>query len=167
MNEIEEKIIPTKPNLEGDDVRFLRYDPETHIVVGYGHMHRDHIKREQEEGGFIIETKILNPIIGETRINPNTGDIINSFQKTKSKFIEPIEPVQSEIRQRLENSDKYFTTDALENIDEKTQANYREYRKALRLLINLAPRRKCVLLCQQILDRLHCQKFLGGTFDCS
>jgi hypothetical protein len=105
-----EKIVPLTPNLAGDNVRFARYVDGK--VATWGHMHKDHIERFRSEGHDIR-------IVDESWEPPQ-------FQVDKTPHM------QMEIARTLEQTDKYFTSDAMDNVDESTQAKWRLYRQTLR-----------------------------------
>lgn len=133
IGEGEKKIIPNRPNLEGDDVSFVRFDPKTGVVTGTGHMRRDHIRAEQEAGGSIIETKWQGLEIGKHVIDHATGNVISGgAAEEKLNPENQRQRLLTEIRSRLIATDKYFTIDALDNIDQATQDKFRAYRKKLR-----------------------------------
>jgi hypothetical protein len=106
-----EKIVPLTPNLAGDNVRFARYVDGK--VATWGHMHKDHIERFRSEGHDIR-------IVDESWEPPQ-------FQVDKTPHM------QMEIARTLEQTDKYFTSDAMDNVDESTQAKWRLYRQTLRV----------------------------------
>lgn len=98
------------PNLAGDDVRFARYVDGK--PVNWGHMHRDEIKKFQDQGQDIR--------------------IVDASWQPPAVQLDPIPQLQFTIAQVLDQTDKYFTGDALDNIDAPTQAKWRQYRRALR-----------------------------------
>jgi hypothetical protein len=106
-----EKIVPITPNLAGDNVRFARYVDGK--VTTWGHMHKDHIERFRNEGHDIR-------IVDE------------SWEPPPPKKPEKSLLLRVEIARILDQTDKYFTSDAMENIDAQTQGDWRQYRKALR-----------------------------------
>lgn len=106
-----EKIVPLTPNLAGDNVRFARYVDGK--VATWGHMHRDHIERFRNEGHDIR-------IVDESW-EPPAPSLPNQSLL-----------MRMEIARILEQTDKYFTSDAMENIDTQTQGDWRQYRRALR-----------------------------------
>jgi hypothetical protein len=106
-----DKIIPLTPNLAGDNVRFARYVDGK--AVTWGHMHRDHIERFRSEGHDIR-------IVDEDWEPPPP-------KKPEQRLV-----MQMEIARTLEQTDKYFTSDAMDNIDTGMQGQWRQYRKALR-----------------------------------
>lgn len=111
VNEKVNKIIPPTPNLAGDDVRFARYDKDGK-PISWGHMHRADIERLLADGDNI---RIVNDDWQPPIIQP---DLSMHAQFT--------------IAQTLQQTDKYFTADASDNIDSATQAKWRQYRRALR-----------------------------------
>lgn len=111
MNGESEKVIPPAPNLAGDNVRFARYVDGK--VATWGHMHRDHVERFRSEGHDIR-------IVDE------------SWEPPAPQLPDQSLLVQVEIARTLEQTDKYFTSDAMDNIDQSTQVKWRQYRKALR-----------------------------------
>jgi hypothetical protein len=125
------KFVPKRPNLAGDDVAFVRFDAKTGVVTGTGHMHRDHIKAEKDAGGSIVETHWQGLEIGKHVIDPDSGAVVGGVEPVTDPG-DDWAHMLSEIRRRLTATDKFFTTDALDNIDQATQNRYREYRKKLR-----------------------------------
>jgi hypothetical protein len=107
-----EKIVPLTPNLAGDNVRFARYVDGK--VATWGHMHKDYIERFRSEGHDIR-------IVDESWEPPP-----------------PVTPAKNlllrvELSRILEQTDKYFTSDAMDNVDELTQKKWQLYRQALRV----------------------------------
>lgn len=105
------KIIPPIPNLAGDDVRFVRKDADG-SPINWGHMHKENILRMQASGDNI-------EIVGEDWRPP----VVQQDLTPHVKFT---------IAQTLDLTDKYFTSDSMDNIDQSMQAKWRLYRKALR-----------------------------------
>jgi hypothetical protein len=107
-----EKIVPPRPNLEGHDVKWVRRDASGK-VINWGHMHRDDIARHQAAGDRIEEAPddLQPPAAAEP-------DLALQMQYT--------------IAGELAKADRYFLTDALDNITADEQAQWRAYRKALR-----------------------------------
>lgn len=105
-----EKIVPLTPNLAGDNLRFARYVDGK--VATWGHMHKDHIERFRNEGHDIR--------------------IVDESWEPPPPQVDKTPHMQMEIARTLEQTDKYFTSDAMDNVDESTQAKWRLYRQALR-----------------------------------
>jgi hypothetical protein len=106
-----EKFIPPTPNLAGDNVRFVVYTDGK--PASWGHMHKSNIQEIADKG---TDIRIVD----------------ESWQPPPPKLPDPKLLLQAEVFRALEQTDKYFTTDATDNIDGPTQAQWRQYRKALR-----------------------------------
>jgi hypothetical protein len=121
-------------NLAGDDANFVRFDPASGEITHHGTMHRRYIKAEQDAGGAIIETSRHDVALGKHRIDLGTMEVVDYEPPVDHARRARIEKEQAlaHIRQMLAHTDRYFTADALDNIDAKTQASWRSYRKALR-----------------------------------
>jgi hypothetical protein len=107
-----EKFIPPTPNLVGDNVRCVIYNPSGD-PGSWGHMHKDTIKKLQEDG---IDIRIVDESWVPPAPTPPSSELL----------------LQVQISSVLSTTDKYFTADALDNIDAPMQVKWREYRKALR-----------------------------------
>lgn len=109
-------IMPVPPNLDGENVAFVRRDAAG-AIVSSGHMHRDHVEAEKAAG---INIEVVLDIAEVPSPAPDQRAVILFG-----------------INGALAMSDHYFTGDALDNIDEKTQALWRVYRKAVRAAAKL------------------------------
>jgi hypothetical protein len=101
---------PENPNLAGEDVNFVRYKDGK--PVSWGHMHREEIERFKADGDDI--------------------HIVSSYWAPPAPEVDHLAAARFLIAHVLAQSDKYFTSDATDNIDVKTQDKWRKYRRALR-----------------------------------
>lgn len=106
-----EKFIPPQPNLVGDNVSFVVYTDGK--PTSWGHMHKSNIQEVADKG---TDIRIVD----------------EGWQPPPPQLPDQKLLLQAEIFRTLEQTDKYFTADALDNIDAPTQAQWRQYRKALR-----------------------------------
>lgn len=109
-------IPPLAPTLDDENVAFVRRDTAGSIVSS-GHMHRDHVDAEKAAG---VNIEVVPEVVQISSPGPD--------QRTVVLF---------GISGALAMSDHYFVGDAIDNIDEPTQALWREYRKAVRAAAKL------------------------------
>jgi hypothetical protein len=129
------KIVPKAPNLVGDDAMFARYDPATGELLNVGHMHREHIEAETKAGAAIVEHDDHTARIDTHKLDLTTRKLV---PYTKPRDIQAERDLALvAISQLLIGSDKYFTSDATDNITPQEQAQWRNWRKALRAAAKL------------------------------
>jgi hypothetical protein len=105
------KIIPPVPNLTGDDVKWVRKDAAGN-PMNWGHMHKADFDKAVAAGDKIeLQAENFSPPVFE-------ADIALQAQYT--------------ITGALIATDRYFTTDALDNVSAAEQAQWRAYRQKLR-----------------------------------
>lgn len=129
-----EKVIPPAPNLTGEDVGFVRYDPETGMVISHGMMNRSHIRKEQEAGVHIIEHNNHEISFKTHRVDHKSKRILEdkTGHTDQQQSERDLAFAQWTIQDELRSTDKYFLSDALDNLSQSEQTNWRVYRQALR-----------------------------------
>jgi hypothetical protein len=133
------KAKPAPPNLDGDDVGFARFDPATGEIGSHGVMHRRHIKDEAEAGGHIIEHAENGLTLDCHRVDLKKRCIVD--HKPKRDLAKEKQGAKdaalTAIAALLLQSDKYFVSDATDNITPAEQAQWRDYRQKLRAAARL------------------------------
>lgn len=105
-------ITPPSPNLDGHDVKFVRRAADG-SPLNWGHMHRDHFEDRKAKGD-------------------NIEEVADDFVPPPPSAPDDALHAQFLIAGALEQTDKYFMSDALDNITPAEQAQWRAYRQKLR-----------------------------------
>jgi hypothetical protein len=132
------------PSRRGDDLHFVRYDPASACPCGaansahvltFGHMHREQIEAEQNDPmAAAIMVVSDRASLDRHHLNLRSGELEECAEPRIA--LPPAADhralLQAAIAAELKDTDRYFVSDALENISPNEQAQWREYRKRLR-----------------------------------